>query len=159
MGDAARELLPSERRDAAAPPSTEAVALPGRCDPAAVVAALRDQGAGESVATGMVRRLGAAALPAAVGVGSRELRPVADDLDLCAAELHWHLLASGGVHLEDLLLRRVRLGMWQPRRCLELAPTLRPALRRAAGWSVRRWREELERLGRALASWLPPEPA
>jgi glycerol-3-phosphate dehydrogenase len=157
--DAALDLLPSERRDAAAPSSSEAVALPGRCDPAAVVAALRDRRVGELIAAGMVRRLGAAALPAAVGAGSRELRPIAEDLDLCAAELRWHLLTSGVVHLEDLLLRRVRLGMWQPRRCLELAPALRPALRRAAGWSVRRWREELERLGRAVASWLPPEPA
>ena len=152
-------LLPEERRDAAAPPSSEAVALPGRCDPSAVAHALRAYGVAETVAAGMVRRLGAAALSAASGAGARELRPVADGLDLCVAELRWHLLTTGVVHLEDLLLRRVRLGMWQPRRCLELAPTLRPVLRRAAGWSVRRWREELERLGRAVASWLPPEPA
>jgi glycerol-3-phosphate dehydrogenase len=157
--DATLDLLPEPRRDAAAPPSSEAVALPGRCDPAAVADALRGYGAGETVAAGMVRRLGAAALSAASGAGARELRPLADDLDLCAAELRWHLQSTGVVHLEDLLLRRVRLGMWRPRRCLELAPTLRPVLRRAAGWSVRRWREELERLGRAVASWLPPEPA
>jgi glycerol-3-phosphate dehydrogenase len=157
--DETLELLPAERRDAAAPASTEAVALPGRCDPAAVVGALRGGGAGEAVAAGMVRRLGAAALAAANGADGRALRPVADDLDLCAAELRWHLYASGIVHLEDLLLRRVRLGMWRPRRCLELAPALRPVLRRAAGWTVRRWGQELERLERALASWLPPGAA
>ncbi|MBP1620828.1 MAG: FAD-dependent oxidoreductase [Acidobacteria bacterium] len=157
--DAALELLPSERRDAAAPASSEAVALPWRCEPAAATAALGDRGVGGAVAAALVRRLGAAALPAAAGAERRELEPVADGLDLCAAELRWHLLVSGVVHLDDLLLRRVRIGMWQPRRCLELAPALRPLLRRAAGWTVRRWGAELERLERALASWLPPGTA
>ena len=157
--DAALELLPDDRRDSAAPACSEAVALPWRCEPVAAVAVLRDRGVAGPVAAAMVRRLGAAALPAAAEAGSRALAPIADDLDLCAAELRWHLLASGVVHLEDLLLRRIRLGMWRPRRCLELAPTLRPLVRRAAGWTVKRWGAELERLERSLASWLPPGPA
>ena len=103
----------------------------------------------------MARRLGALALPAAASGAA--LRPLADGLDLCAAELVWQLRFGGVVHLEDLLLRRVRLGMWQPRRCLELAPSLRPLLRRAAGWTVARWNAEVARLERAVANWLPAE--
>jgi glycerol-3-phosphate dehydrogenase len=108
------------------------------------------------VAQGLVRRLGALALPAAAADPER-LRPVADGLDLCGAELVWHVRFGGVLHLEDLLLRRVRLGMWQPRLCMEIAPKLRPLLRRAAGWSVSRWNGEIRRLERAVANWLPPE--
>jgi glycerol-3-phosphate dehydrogenase len=103
----------------------------------------------------MVRRLGALALPAAAS-DPEGLRPLADGLDLGRAELVWQLRFGAVEHLEDLLLRRVRLGMWRPRLCLELAPRLRPALRRVASWSVARWNAELERLQRAVANWLPP---
>lgn len=82
---------------------------------------------------------------------------MAEGLDLCGAELLWQLRFGGVVHLEDLLLRRVRLGMWQPRLCLEIAPSLRPLLRRAAGWTVSRWNSEMKRLERAVANWLPLE--
>jgi glycerol-3-phosphate dehydrogenase len=153
--DAALKLLPEARRESVAPQQTAAVALPWRGDPAALARGLAAVGVPEEVGRGMVRRLGALALPAAVsGVA---LRPLAEGLDLCAAELVWQLRFGGVVHLEDLLLRRVRLGMWQPRRCLELAPSLRPLLRRAASWTVPRWNAELARLERAVANWLPAE--
>jgi glycerol-3-phosphate dehydrogenase len=154
--DVGMTLLPEERRDRAGSPRTEAVALPWRCDPNATVAAFTGLGVTEVVAGGLVRRLGALALPAAVG-SPESLRPLADGLDVCGAELLWQLRIGGVVHLEDLLLRRVRLGMWQPRRCMELAPRLRPLLRRAAGWSVARWNAELARLDGAVGNWLPPE--
>jgi glycerol-3-phosphate dehydrogenase len=150
-------LLPEERRDSVTRASTATMALPSRCRPHSTVAALRRLGVGEAVARGMVRRLAAAAIPMAVASDPAGLEPLADGLDVCAAELVAHLNLSGVVHLEDLLLRRVRLGMWQPRRCLELAPQLRVVLRRSAGWSVGRWKAELERLERAVANWLPPE--
>ncbi len=153
--DTAVKQLPEERREAAGPPQSATVALPWRCEAAAAVPAVRGLGAGEDVAQGMVRRLGALAL-AASAADPEGLRPVADGLDVSRAELVWQLRFGAVAHLEDLLLRRVRIGMWQPRLCLELAPRLRPALRRAASWSVARWNGELERRQRAVANWLPP---
>lgn len=155
--NAAVKLLPEERQEAFVPPRTDAVALPWRGSPVELVGSLLGQGVAEEIARGLVRRLGALALPAAVSAEPEALAPVAEGLDLCAAELAWHLRFGGVVHLEDLLLRRVRLGMWQPRLCLELAPKLRPLLRRTAGWTVARWNAELARLERAVANWLPPE--
>jgi glycerol-3-phosphate dehydrogenase len=157
--DAAVELLPEQRRHEAGPVRTAATALPWRCRPSATVAAIVKAGVMPRVAEGLVRRLGALALPL-VGVAEREaLQPLADALDCCAAELIWHMQYGGVVHLEDLLLRRVRLGVWQPRRCLELAPSLRSMLRRAVGWSVPRWNAELRRLETAVANWMPPDAA
>jgi glycerol-3-phosphate dehydrogenase len=155
--DALLELLPEERRSEALTGFSDAVSLPWRCDPEAAVEALANLGVGGAVARGMVRRLGAAALAAAQAAPPESLAPVAEDLDVCAAELQWHVKCGAVVHLEDLLLRRVRLGMWQPRRCLEVAPGLRRVVRRAAGWSVARWNAELRRLEPAVANWLPPE--
>jgi glycerol-3-phosphate dehydrogenase len=154
--DAVVRQLPEGRREAAGPAVSASVALPWRGNPPALVRAVRGNGAGEAVAAGMVRRLGALALPA-TAADPEGLRPVAEGLDICTAELVWHLRFGAVEHLEDLLLRRVRLGMWQPRRCLELAPRLRPALRRAAGWTVARWNRELDRLTHAVSGWLPPE--
>ncbi|HVN75612.1 MAG TPA: glycerol-3-phosphate dehydrogenase/oxidase [Thermoanaerobaculaceae bacterium] len=155
--NAAARLLPEERLEQISPVSVGAAALPWRCDPESTTASVRTLGIAEAVARGMVRRLGALALPVAAGADPTALRPAADGLDVSPAELVWHQRFGGCVHLEDLLLRRVRLGMWQPRRCLELAPGLRPLLRRTAGWSVARWNAELARLERAVAGWLPPE--
>jgi glycerol-3-phosphate dehydrogenase len=156
MGTVIR-ALPEERRNAILPARSAMVSLPWRADPSAVAAALANLKVDRAVIDGLVRRLGALALPAALGAPPDALRPLGDDLDLCGGELAFQARCGGVVHLEDLLLRRVRLGMWQPRRCLELAPRLRPLLRRAVGWSVKRWNTELERLDRAVANWLPPE--
>jgi glycerol-3-phosphate dehydrogenase len=153
---AAIRRLPEERQDDVGPPQTAAVGLPWRGAPSELVRGLRSLRVAEEVAQGLVRRLGALALPA-VAAEPEALRPVAEGLDLCGAELVWQLRFGGVVHLEDLLLRRVRLGMWQPRLCLEVAPRLRPLLRRVAGWTVSRWNGEIKRLERAVANWLPPE--
>jgi len=155
--DAVLERLPAERAAVALPCATEAVALPHRGDPGVIRRVLVDGGVPLEVAAGMARRLGAQALPCALAADRRELRPLADGVDLCEAEVGWHLRFGGVVHLEDLLLRRVRLGMWQPRRCLELAPRLRSVVRRTVAWPLGRWREELERLATAVTNWLPPE--
>jgi len=154
--DEAVRLLPEQRRAEIGPPSPGSASLPWRVHPLTAVAVLVESGVPARVAGGLVRRLGAQAYAAAATAHDEELEPLAEDLDLCTAELLWHARFGAVVHLEDLLLRRVRLGMWQPRRCLELAPRLRSPLRRVLGWNVARWRQELERLEAAVASWLPP---
>jgi len=152
-------VLPEQRREAFPPAHPASAALPWRAVPARVAAALRHEGVVPDVAAGMARRLGASALLVASTAERKALRPLADGLDLCAAELLFHLRFGAVEHLDDLLLRRVRLGMWQPRVCLELAPRLRSVLRRPAGWGFVRWQAELERVGNAVANWLPPEAA
>ena len=107
-----------------------------------------------AIAGGMARRLGALAWPATqLARGKSELRPIRPDLDLCAAEVRAHCRWNAVLHLEDLLLRRVRLGMWDPETAASLLPTLRPVLRRELGWSFKDWQREREQFHAALEAW------
>ena len=56
-----------------------------------------------------------------------------DDLGELPAEARAHCCWNAVLHLEDLLLRRVRLGMWDPETAVALLPALRPVLRRELG--------------------------
>jgi glycerol-3-phosphate dehydrogenase len=106
------------------------------------------------IAGGMARRLGALAWPATQLARSKsELRPIRPDLDLCAAEVRAHCRWGAVLHLEDLLLRRVRLGMWDPETAAALPPALRPVLRREFGWSFKDWQREREKFHAALEGW------
>ena len=57
------------------------------------------------------------------------------------------------LRLEDLLLRRARLGLWRPSRVPELLPQLRPLLTQQLGWDRRRWKREETELFSALEGW------
>ena len=108
----------------------------------------------------MARRLGQLAWTACVMArDSSELRPLADGVDLTAAEVKAHLDFGGVLHLSDLVLRRWRLGMWNPGRAREVLPRLRRVIRRSMSWSHARWNEEVERCEEALANWQPPDPS
>jgi glycerol-3-phosphate dehydrogenase len=110
----------------------------------------------ESVAAGLARRLGSLAWTAcAFGSDGEGLHPLDPDLDLCAGEVRTHLRYGGVLHLEDLLLRRVRLGMWNPARARELVPRLRELVCAEMGWDSRRWDEEHERYTAAAVGWSP----
>jgi glycerol-3-phosphate dehydrogenase len=107
-----------------------------------------------TVAAGMARRLGSAAWGAVhLARGRSELKPLRPGLDLCAAEVRAHCRWGAVLHLDDLLLRRVRLGMWEPETARALLPHLRPILRRELGWSFKDWQRERERFERALEGW------
>jgi len=60
------------------------------------------------------------------------------------AELRWAARAEGVVHLDDLLLRRVRLGLLLPRGGLDLLPRLRAICQPELGWDDARWTAEVE---------------
>lgn len=152
----ALRLLPEEQRPLDFDLGLATATLPDRV-PREAVQVVQAQGVEEVVAWGLVRRLGAQALPLVQGNHPEALVPLEDQFGLSPAEVTYHLAWSRVVHLSDLLLRRVRVGMWQPQACLELAPKLRRVVRRAAGWSVREWEQELENLARELEGWLPPE--
>ncbi len=109
-----------------------------------------------AVADGMARRLRSTAWWAVLGIcEDSDLHPLTDGTDLTAAEVRAHLAFGGILHLEDLLLRRVRLGLWSPEMAKELTVSLRPFFEEARGWDHKRWQQEEEALDRALEGWSP----
>ena len=60
----------------------------------------------------------------------------------CWAELRWAARAEGVVHLDDLLLRRVRLGHLLPNGGAGLLPHIRHICQPELGWSDARWADE-----------------
>ncbi len=151
--DQALALLPPERARQAAPCATAGTPLAGLApgDLGRRLAAATELE--PAVAEGMARRLGALAWPACELAGRRELRPLYDGSDLCAAEVRAHLRFGAVLHLSDLLLRRVRLGMWRPDAVQDVLPRLRRLIRHELGWSRRRWQLEVERYHFSSRGW------
>lgn len=58
------------------------------------------------------------------------------------AELRWGAQAEGVVHLEDLLLRRLRIGLLLPDGGESLLPRIREICQPLLGWDDGRWQEE-----------------
>ncbi len=74
---------------------------------------------------------------------SGELEPVPSTQTLWA-ELRWAARAEGVVHLEDLLLRRVRLGHLLPGGGEAFMPRIRTICQPELGWDDTRWEAEEE---------------
>lgn len=64
-------------------------------------------------------------------------------------ELRWAARSEACLHLEDMMLRRTRLGLQLPEGGRALLPTVRGIVQADLGWSDRRWNEE-ERAYRRL---------
>ncbi len=162
--DRALTLLPAERAGKTSPCHTAGTPLAGLA-PLDLGERLAAASAAEpEVASALARRLRAAAWWAPqLARGPEELRPLAPGTDLSAAEVRVHLRLGAVVRLEDLLLRRARLGLWQPALARELVGSLRPLFAAELGWSHARWDRERERFEHALAAWSPegiePGPA
>jgi len=73
-----------------------------------------------------------------------DLEPI-DSLPAVWAELKYAALAEAIVHLDDLLLRRTRIGMLLPRGGLDLLPTIRSAVQKELQWTNQRWHQEKAR--------------
>ncbi len=72
---------------------------------------------------------------------SGELKPIPETNTLWA-ELRWAARAEGVVHLDDLLLRRVRLGLLVKNGGKAFLPQIQNICRQELGWSDERWRQE-----------------
>ncbi len=72
-----------------------------------------------------------------------ELEPI-ETLPALWAELRWAAREEGVVHLEDLLLRRVRLGLLLPQGGLQHINRIRAIAQPELGWSDARWTQELD---------------
>jgi glycerol-3-phosphate dehydrogenase len=89
--------------------------------------------------------------------GELELIPGTDTI---WAELRWAARAEGVVHLDDLLLRRVRLGLLLPDGGRALLPAVRAVVRGELGWDQARWEAEEDAYQRLWRScYGPPDPA
>jgi glycerol-3-phosphate dehydrogenase len=155
--DEALMLLPEEVAAAAEPCYTAGTPLLGLA-PSDLAQRLTQLGPDidASVAEGMARRLRSMAWWAVRGIREdTDLHPLMSGTDLCAAEVRAHLAFGGVLHLEDLLLRRVRLGLWSPELAKEMAGRLRPLFEEIKGWDHDRWQAEEEALEGALESWSP----
>ncbi len=151
--DEALKLLPPERGRQASPCATAGTPLAGLA-PADLGERLAAAGVEPAVAAGMARRLGALAWTArALARDESELEPAVDGSDLSMAEVRAHLRFGGVVHLSDLFLRRVRVGMWRPAEVDDLLRRLRRPIRRETGWSTERWDQEMERWAADAEGW------
>jgi glycerol-3-phosphate dehydrogenase len=172
--DQALKLLPEERKQQVAPCHTTGTPLAGLAPVDLSVRLRQSDSLSEAVAAGMARRLRGAAwlapqlarkpswaarvrgFPWTHSARARErseLDPLIDGVDLCAAEVRAHLSFGGVVRLEDLLLRRARVGLWQPSVARELVPRLRSLFQQELGWDKARWGREVEGFDRALQGW------
>jgi len=75
---------------------------------------------------------------------SEDMHPIETIPELWA-ELTWAAQNEAVVHLDDLLLRRVRLGLLFPNGGLAHMPRVRSLVQQPLGWSDEDWEEELTR--------------
>jgi glycerol-3-phosphate dehydrogenase len=152
--DEALDMLPEEIVRRVAPCATKGTPMAGLAPVDLGRRIRRAFDVDGTVAAGMARRLGGLAWNAAQGARRRsELRPLEPGLDLCPAEIRAHLRWGAVLRLEDLLLRRVRIGMWQPEQARDLLRRLRPIVRSELGWASGRWRHEEQAFAEALEAW------
>ncbi len=74
------------------------------------------------------------------------------------AELRWAAREEGIVHLEDLLLRRVRLGLLLPKGGRDLLPKIQNIVQPELGWSDELWRQEEAAYLKTWQSYYSPKP-
>jgi glycerol-3-phosphate dehydrogenase len=86
-------------------------------------------------------RYGRHAMALAYAAHPDELRTIAGT-DTLWAELRWAALSEAVVHLEDLLLRRTRIGLLVRNGGAHLLPRVRAICQAELGWSDDRWRAE-----------------
>ena len=87
----------------------------------------------------LMARYGIESIPMFAAVSSDEIIP---DTPYLWAELRQAARAEGVIHLDDLLLRRVRLGLLAPNGGLDLLPRTRATVQPELGWDDARWEKE-----------------
>jgi len=77
------------------------------------------------------------------GAGPDDLQPIGDSPTLWA-ELRWAAGADHVVHLEDLLMRRTRLGLLLPDGAMGELARIRAVCQAELGWDDARWQSEVD---------------
>ncbi|WP_338109350.1 glycerol-3-phosphate dehydrogenase/oxidase [Pseudomaricurvus alkylphenolicus] len=73
--------------------------------------------------------------------------------DYCLAECRWSVRNESVQHLDDLLLRRTRLGLLLKNGGVELFDKLREMFRDELGWNTQKWQSEQERYQQIWCSY------
>jgi glycerol-3-phosphate dehydrogenase len=94
------------------------------------------------VALRLFGRYGADTVDLMQAASPDELQPI-DQTPALWAELRWAARAEGVVHLDDLLLRRVRLGLLLPQGGLTYINRIRSIVQPELGWSDEHWAQEV----------------
>lgn len=81
-----------------------------------------------------------------------------DPLPNLWAELRWAARAGGVVHLDDLLLRRVRLGLLLLNGARQHFPRIRAIVQPELGWDDNRWRQEEDAYWHTWEQAYSPDP-
>ena len=89
----------------------------------------------------LLARYGSESAPIFAAATQQELQTISDT-PYSWAELRQAARAEGVVHLDDLLLRRVRLGLLAPNGGLDLLERIRAIVQPELGWEDARWVEE-----------------
>lgn len=110
-------------------------------DPAPVLTAWR-QPLDPAQRLRLVGRHGADAARLVEAARPGELEPIEAGLPVLWAELRWAARAEGVVHLDDLLLRRTRLGLLAAQGGLPWLARIRAIVQPELGWDDRRWEQE-----------------
>jgi glycerol-3-phosphate dehydrogenase len=148
------DLLPEERARKVSPCATAGTPLAGLAPSDLGDRLGAVDGLEPSAAAGMARRLGALAWHAPLLARSaKDLRPLEQTADLSVAEVRAHLRWRAVLHLDDLLIRRIRFALWDPAAIQGLLPALEPTIRRELGWSRKRWVDEENELSERLKGW------
>jgi glycerol-3-phosphate dehydrogenase len=86
-----------------------------------------------------------------------ELEPI-EQLPNIWAELRWAAREEGVEHLDDLLLRRVRLGLLLPHGASGLLSRIRSIVQPELGWSDERWQQEETAYLKTWQRYYSPKP-
>ncbi len=95
----------------------------------------------DDVRVRLLGRYGQAARALVEAAQPGELEPI-PGTNMLWAELRWAACAEAVIHLDDLLLRRVRLGLVLPRGGEDLLPQIRAICQPALGWDDEHWNSE-----------------
>ncbi len=92
----------------------------------------------------LLGRYGNAAQTLLADASETERQPIGDT-EFCLAECRWAARHESVQHLDDLLLRRTRLGMCLTNGGEEIFPLLEGICRAELGWDTSQWQDELKR--------------
>ncbi len=122
------------------------------------VTLLSGSGLDEATCRRLIGRYGDRAPALVAAAAHDELGPIPGTTTLWA-ELRWGARAEGVVHLDDLMMRRVRLGILLPGGGQSHLPRIRTICQPELGWGDARWQEEEEAyLHLWQAHYRPPRP-
>ncbi|MFT5766990.1 MAG: glycerol-3-phosphate dehydrogenase [Halioglobus sp.] len=92
----------------------------------------------------LLGRYGDCAKPLLAQASREQLEPIGIS-DFSLADCRWAIQYEAVVHLDDLLLRRTRLGLLLERGGEQIFDPLKPIFAELAGWDEARWEQEVNR--------------